>query len=163
MKFNAYILSLLFGLFSNIAMAESYTIKLSELGFTDFLPITGSCEMDLNGLITDFPGSQLCIASERGSIAHYRLIGSPNTNFSIQVNGRVPVDYNQLTFTPVGKITSDVSDIDIIPGQAHTANSGSLGRIDIKFGGQIILSTAFNPNVDYEIQLENVIIWSEIP
>jgi hypothetical protein len=60
MKFNAYILSLLFCLFSNQAIAATYVISMSELDFSDFLPITGSCEMDLDGLVTDMPGSQMC-------------------------------------------------------------------------------------------------------
>lgn len=163
MKVNAYILTLLFGLFSNLAMAAPYTIKMSELNFSDFLPIAGSCEMDIDGLVTDLPGSQMCIGSNDASIAHYRLIAPKNTNFSIQVNTRLPENSDGVTFTPVGKITSDVDDINIIPGQPHIANSGLLGRIDIKFGGQLILSSAFNPDMFYEIEMEAAIIWSAAP
>lgn len=165
MKFNVYIISLIYVMFSNLVMAATYSINISELDFSDFLPITGSCEMDIAGLVTDLYGSQMCIGSKTGKIAHYRIIAPKNTNISIQVNTRLPENNDGITFTPAGKITSDVDDIDIVPGQEHFANSGLVGRIDIKFGGQIILSNAFafNPDQSHEIEMEATIIWSEVP
>lgn len=165
MKFNAYILTLLFGLFSNLAMAAPYVIMMSELDFSDFLPIAGSCQMDAaTALVTDQPGSQMCISSSsETSIAHYRIIAVPNTNVSIQVNTRLPEKNDGLTFTPVGKLTSDVDDIVIVPGQAHIVNSGLAGKIDIKFGGQIIISNAFYPGTIHEIKMKDIITWSAVP
>jgi hypothetical protein len=163
MKVNPYLLALLLGLFSNLVMAAPYVINITELDFSDFLPISGSCEMDIDGLVTDLPGSQMCIGSNNASIAHYRLIAPKSTNYSIQVNTRPPENGDGVTFTPVGKITSDVDDIVIVPGQAHIVNSGLVGRIDIKFGGQIILSSAFNPDMSHEIEMEAAIIWSAVP
>ncbi len=164
-KFNVYLLTLLFCLFSNMAMAvpAPYVAIMSELDFSKFLPITGSCEMDITGIVTDLPGSQMCISSSDGSIAHYRLVAPINTDFSIQVNTRLPENSDGLTFTPVGKITSDVDDINIIPGQVYVVNSGLLGRIDIKFGGQIIISNAFGPDMSHEIEMEAAITWSQVP
>ena len=164
MKFNAYILPLLFGLFSNLAIAATYVIPMSELDFSDFLPITGSCTMDIDGLVTDMPGSQMCISSDDGNIAHYRIIATPGINVNIQVNTRLPAGGDGLTFTPIGKLTSDVDDITIVPGQVHIVNSGTLGRIDIKFGGQIILSnTFFSADMSYHIEMETGIIWEDTP
>jgi len=163
MKFNKYILILILGLFSNMAFSAPYVIMMSELDFSDFLPIAGSCEMDLTGLVTDLPSSQMCISSNDGSIAHYRLIAPKNTSFNIQVNTRLPENSDGLTFTPVGKINSDVDDIVIIPGQSHVVNSGLLGRIDIKFGGQLILSNEYSPDSSHEIEMEGAIIWSQVP
>lgn len=164
MKFNAYIIPLLFGLFSNLAIAATYIIPMTELDFSDLLPITGSCEMDLAGVVTDMPGSQMCIGSDNASIAHYRIMATPGINVNIQVNTRLPVSGDGLTFTPVGKLTSDVDDIDIVPGQVHVVNSGTLGRIDIKYGGQIILSnTFFNPDMSYQIEMEAELTWEDTP
>jgi len=162
-KFKAYIVTLLFCLCSNLAIAAPFVVIMSELDFSDFLPITGSCEMDIAGIVTDLPGSQMCISSSDGSIAHYRLIAPINTNFNIQVNTRLPENSDGLTFTPVGKLTSDVDDININPGQVHVVNSGLLGRIDIKFGGQIIISNEFSPDMPHEIEMEGAIIWSQVP
>jgi len=163
-KINAYIFSVLLSLFSNLAIAETYVIPLTELDFSDFLPIPGSCEMDLDGLVTDLPGSQMCIGSDNGKIAHYRIIATPGINVNIQVNTRLPSDGDGLTFTPVGKLTSDVDDINIVPGQVHIVNSGTLGRIDIKFGGQIILSSNyFSANMSHQIEMEAGIIWEDTP
>jgi hypothetical protein len=162
-KINIYILVLFLGLLSKIALAAPYVIEMSRLGFSEILPITGNCGMNIEGIVTDLPGSQMCISSEDGTIAHYRIIAVPDTNFNIQVKSRTPVNSDGITFTPVGKIISDVDDIDIIPGQAHVANSGSLGRVDIKFGGQIILSRQYGPSGNYEIEMEALIIWSEQP
>jgi hypothetical protein len=165
MKFNAYILTLLFSLFSSLAICAPYSIVMSELDFSDFLPITGSCEMDIAGLVTDLPGSQMCISSEDGKIVHYRIIATPGINVNIQVNTRLPSGGDGLTFTPVGKITSDISNITIVPGQNHVASSGALGKIDIKFGGQIIISNAltFSPDQSHKIEMEAAITWSVAP
>ena len=163
-KINTSILTLLLGVFSNLAIAATYVIPMSELDFSDFLPITGSCKMDLDGLVTDMPGSQMCISSDNGKIAHYRIIATPGKNINIQVNIRLPEGGDGLTFTPVGKLTSDVDDFDIIPGQVHIVNSGTLGRIDIKFGGQIILSsTFFNADMSYHIEMDTGVIWEDTP
>jgi len=162
-KFKACIVTLLFCLFSNLVNAAPYIINMSELDFSDFLPITGSCEMDIDGIVTDLPGSQMCLSSSDGSIAHYRLIAPKNTSFNIKINIRLPENNDGVTFTPVGKLTSDVDDIVIIPGQQHIVNSGLLGKIDIKFGGQLILSNAFNPDTSHEIEMEAAIIWSQVP
>jgi hypothetical protein len=164
MKFNTFILTLLFGFFSKLTIAATYIIPMSELDFSDFLPTTGNCTMDLNGLVTDMPGSQMCISSDAGKIAHYRIIATPGINVNIQVNTRLPVGGDGLTFTPVGKLTSDVDDIDIVPGQIHIVNSGTLGRIDIKFGGQIIISnTSFGSDMSYKIDMEAGITWEDTP
>jgi hypothetical protein len=164
MKFNAYIITLLFGLLSNLAVAATYVIPMSELDFSDLLPITGSCEMDLAGVVTDMSGSQMCIGSDDGKIAHYRIIATPGINVNIQINTRLPKNGDGLTFTPIGKLTSDLDNIDIIPGQVHVVNSGTLGRIDIQFGGQIILSnTYFGPNMLYQIDMEATIVWEDTP
>jgi len=98
-----------------------------------------------------------------GTIAHYRLIAPRNTSFNIKVNSRPPENGDGLTFTPVGKITSDLNDITIVPGQTHVASSGELGRIDIKFGGQIIISNEFSPDMSHVIEMEGAITWSQIP
>jgi hypothetical protein len=164
MKFRSFILALLLGLFSNLVIAATYVIRLSELDFSDFLPITGSCEMDLDGLVTDMPGSQMCISSDDGKIAHYRIIATPGKNVNIQVNSRLPAGGDGLTFTPIGKLTSDVDDIDIVPGQVHIVNSGTLGRIDVMFGGQIILSSTFYASdMSYLIKMEAGIVWEDTP
>ncbi|MFT7430538.1 MAG: hypothetical protein ACI971_000990 [Colwellia sp.] len=164
MKCNAYILPLLLGLYSNLAIAATYVIPMSELDFSDFLPITGSCTMDLDGLVTDGPGSQMCISSDDGKIAHYRIIATPGINVNIQVNTRVPSGVDGLTFTPIGKLISDVDDIDIVPGQVHIVNSGTLGRIDVRFGGQIILSNNFfGSSMMYQIEMEAGIVWEDTP
>lgn len=164
MKVDNYIFLAVFGLFSNLANAATYIIPMSELDFASLLPTTGSCSMDLNGVVTDMPGSQMCISSKGGKIAHYRLIATPGINVNIQVNRRLPIGGDGLTFTPVGKLTSDVDDIDIIPGQIHVVNSGTLGTIDIKFGGQIILSNAFyGPDMSYQIDIEAGIVWEDTP
>jgi hypothetical protein len=165
MKFKTYILTLQFSLFSSLAICAPYSIIMSELDFSDFLPTTGSCEMDIAGLVTDLPGSQMCIGNNTGSIAHYLIIALPNTSFNIQVNTRLPENGDGLTFTPVGKITSDISDITIVPGQNHVASSGALGRVDIKFGGQIIISNAltFSPDQSHGIEMEAAITWSIAP
>lgn len=164
MKFNALILTIILSLFSKLSIAETYIIPMSELDFSDILPITGNCEMDLDGVVTDMPGSQMCISSENGKIAHYRVIAIPDINVNIQVNTRQPQGGDGLTFTPVGKLTSDVDDIDIIPDQVHLVNTGTLGRIDIKFGGQIIISnTFFGPDMSHEIEMEAVIVWQDAP
>ncbi|WP_339721731.1 hypothetical protein [uncultured Paraglaciecola sp.] len=164
MKFNLYILTFVLGLFSKLSFAETYVIPMSELDFSEFLPITGSCEMDLDGQVTDLSGSQMCISNEEGKIAHYRIIAIPGTNVNIQVNSRLPSNGDGLFFTPAGKLTSDVDDIDIVPGQVHVVNSGTMGRIDIKFGGQIILSnTYFNPDMSHQIEMEAGIVWEDTP
>lgn len=163
-KVNVYIFILLLSFFSKAALSEPYVIEVSKLDFSKFLPIQGSCEMDVaTALVTDLFGSQMCIASGEGSIAHYRIIAPRNTNFNIKVSARLPQNGDGLTFTPVGKITSDINDIIIVAGQTHVASTGELGRIDIKFGGQIILSTAFSPNTSHEIEMEAAITWSEVP
>jgi hypothetical protein len=166
MKFNAYILTLLLSLFSKQVFSEPYVQKLSELNFSKFLPIRGNCEMDaVTALVTDLPGSQMCIISDEGVIAHYRIIAPRNTSFNIRVNERFPVNSDGLTFTPVGKITSDMNDITIVPGQTHVASSGDLGRVDIKFGGQLILTNTFVFGADrpHKIEMEAAITWSEVP
>lgn len=164
MSFRLLIISFLFTLFSKLALSATYIIPLSELDFSEFLPIPGNCVMDLNGQVTDMPGSQMCISSENGSIAHYRIIAIPGINVNIQVNSRTPTAGDGLTFTPIGKLTSDVDDIDIVPGQVHIVNSGTLGRIDIKFGGQIILSnTFFGANLSHQIDMETGIVWEDTP
>jgi hypothetical protein len=164
MKFRSFILALLLGLFSNLVIAATYVIPMSELDFSDLLPITGSCEMDLDGLVTDMPGSQMCISSDDGKIAHYRIIATPGINVNIQVNTRLPSGGDGLTFTPIGKLTSDVDDIDIVPGQVHIVNSGTLGRIDVRFGGQIILSNNFfGSGMMYQIEMEAGITWEDTP
>jgi hypothetical protein len=164
MKFNAYILPLLFGLFSNLAIAATYVIPMSELDFSDFLPITGSCIMDLDGNVTDMPGSQMCIGSDEGKIAQYRIIARSNINVNIQVNTRTPLGGDGLTFTPIGKLTSDADDIDIVPGQVHIVNSGTLGIIDVRFGGQIILSNNFfGSDMIHQIEMEAVLVWEDTP
>jgi hypothetical protein len=165
-KFNAYLFTLLLGLFSKMTMAEPYMVEVSQLHFSKFLPTSGSCEMDVaTALITDLLGSQMCIISGEGEIAYYRIIAPRNTSFNVQVNSRAPENGDSFTFTPVGKITSDVDDITIVPDQNHLASTGELGRIDIKFGGQIILSNAtfFAPEMTHQIEMEAVIIWSEVP
>ncbi|AGH45412.1 hypothetical protein [Paraglaciecola psychrophila] len=164
MRFNAYILALLFGLLLNQAIAATYIIPMSELDFSDFLPIRGNCEMDLDGLVTDKLGSQMCISSDDGKIAHYRIIATPGKNVNIQVNSRLPAGSDGLTFTPIGKLISDVDDIDIVPGQVHIVNSGTLGRIDVMFGGEIILSSTFyGSDMSYQIEMEAGIIWEDTP
>lgn len=164
MKFSSFILAVLFGLFANLAEAETYVIPMSELDFSDFLPITGSCTMDLNGNVEDMPGSQMCIASDVGKIAQYRIIARSNINVNIQVNTRTPQDGDGLTFTPIGKLTSDVADIDIVPGQVHIVNSGTSGIIDIKFGGQIILSNNFfGSDMIHQVEMEAVLVWEDTP
>jgi hypothetical protein len=164
MKFSSFISALLFGLFTNVASAATYLIPLSELDFSDFLPITGSCTMDLAGIVTDESGSQMCISSDNGKIAHYRIIATPSINVNIQVNTRTPQGGDGLTFTPIGKLTSDVADIDIVPGQVHIVNSGTLGVIDIRFGGQIILSNnVFGSDMMYQIEMEAGIVWEDTP
>ncbi|ABG39828.1 hypothetical protein Patl_1302 [Paraglaciecola sp. T6c] len=164
-RYQLFILLLLFGLVSKQVLAAPYVITMSELDFSDFLPITGNCEMDLTGDVTDLPGSQMCISPESGTVAHYRIIAPKNTNFNIRINSRPAENSDGLTFTPVGKITSEVDDIDIVPGQTHVANSGLLGRIDIQFGGQVILSNAFAFRADqfHEIEMEALLTWSEVP
>lgn len=163
-KFKAYIFTLLLSLFSNLALAETYVIPLSELDFSDFLPITGSCIMDLDGNITDRLGSQMCISSDDGKIAHYRIIATPSINVNIQVNTRTPQGGDGLTFTPIGKLTSDVDDIDIVPGQVHIVNSGTLGVIDVRFGGQIILSNNFfGSDMIHQIEMEAGFVWENTP
>jgi len=163
MKFKIYLLVVMISLIPKVILAAPYVIPVTELDFTDFLPITGSCEMDIAGVVTDLPGSQMCIGSDSATIAHYRIIALPNTNFSIQVKTRNPENGDGLTFSPIGKITSDIDDITIVPGQAHIANSGTLGKIDIKFGGQIIISNAFNASMSHKIEMEAAITWSEVP
>lgn len=163
MKLNTYIVALLLSLLSNLSIAASYTIKMSELDFSEVLPITGSCEMDIVGEVTDLPGSQMCISSSSASVAQYRIIAAINTNFTVQVNSRLPQNGDGITFTPIGKITSDVDDIDIIPGQAHLVSSGLAGRVDITFGGQIIISREYTPNTFHEIDMEDLITWLEVP
>jgi hypothetical protein len=138
-------------------------VNLSELDFSNFLPISGSCQMDINGQVTDLPGSQMCISSDSASIAHYRIIAAPNINISIQVNSRNPVSGDGVTFSPIGQITSDVQDITIIPGTAHITNTGTLGRIEIRFGGQIVVSRDYAPNGNYEIEMEDGLTWLEVP
>jgi hypothetical protein len=106
----------------------------------------------------------MCICSDNGKIAHYRVIATPGIDVNIQVKMRQPVNSDGLTFSPIGKLTSDVDDIDIIPGNVHIVNSGTLGRIDIKFGGQIILSsTFFGSDMSYQIDMEAGIIWEDTP
>jgi hypothetical protein len=164
MKFRSFILALLLGLFANLAIAATYVIPFSELDFSDFLPITGSCTMDLDGLVTDGPGSQMCIGSDEGKVAHYVIIATPSINVNIQVNTRTPQGGDGLTFTPIGKLTSDVDDIDIVPGQVHIVNSGTLGRIDVRFGGQIILSNNFfGSDLMHQIKMEAGIVWEDTP
>lgn len=165
-KINAYLFTLLLGLFSKMTMAEPFMVEVSQIHFSKFLPTSGNCEMDVaTASITDLLGSQMCIISGEGQIAHYRIIAPINTSFNIQVNSRAPENGDSLTFTPVGKITSDVDDITIVPGQIHLASSGGLGRIDIKFGGQIILSNAtfFAPDMTHQIEMEAAITWVEVP
>jgi hypothetical protein len=164
-KCSTFILALLFCFYSKLLIAAPHMVIMSELDFSLFLPITGSCEIDVEtGIVSSLPGSQMCISSGEGSIAHYRLMAFPNTNYSIQVNTRLPEGGDGLTFTPVGKLTSDVDDIVIVPGQVHIVNSGALSRIDIKFGGQIILSnTSFSPDLTHEIEMEAAIVWSAVP
>jgi|GEM_PF-3527371 len=164
MKFNHYIFILIAGLFSPVALADPYMVVVSELDFSQFLPTTGSCEMNVaSGEVTDLLGSQMCISSTKGSIAHYRIIAPTNTNIEIQVNTRHPVNGDGFTFTPVGKITSDIDDVTIIPGQKHVVSSGNLGRVVIKFGGQIIISNQFSPNTTHLIEMEGAIKWAVVP
>ena len=164
MKFSTYILTLLLGLFSNLVIAATYMFPLSALDFSDFLPVTGSCEMDLTGVVTDLPGSNMCISSNNGKIANYQINAAPNINVNIQINTRQPAGGDGLTFTPIGKLISDAVNIDIIPGQVHIVNTGTLGRINIKFGGQIIISnTFFNPDMSYQIDMEALIVWEDTP
>lgn len=164
MQVKYFFSTLLFTVFSTFAQSATYIIPMSELDYSDILPIPGSCTMDLNGQVTDMPGSQMCISSENASIAHYRIIAIPGINVNIQVNSKNPTGGDGLTFTPVGKLTSDVDDIDIVPGQVHIVNSGTLGRIDIKFGGQIILSNSyFGANTSHQIDMEAGIVWEDTP
>jgi hypothetical protein len=163
-KFNIYIVTMLISLFSKLALGAPYILEVSKLDFSKFLPTTGRCEMDVaTAFVTDQLGSQMCISSGEGTIAHYRLIAPRNTSFNIQVNARSPINGDGLTFTPVGKITSDIDDIVIVPGQIHVASTGALGQIHIKFGGQIIISNAFSPNMSHEIDMEATITWSAVP
>ena len=82
MKFKVYILILLLGLFPNLASAKPYIVEVSQLDFTKFLPTRGRCEMDVDSaLVTDLPGSQMCISSVEGSIASYRIVAPRNTSF----------------------------------------------------------------------------------
>ncbi|MDU0354644.1 hypothetical protein RS130_12605 [Paraglaciecola aquimarina] len=165
-KFNPYLFTLLLVLYSKVTMADPYMIEISQLHFSKFLPTSGSCEMNVEtALVTDLLSSQMCIISGEGEVAHYRIIAPSNTIFNIQVNSRAPENGDSLTFTPVGKITSDVDDITIIPSQNHIASSGNLGRINIKFGGQIIISNAtfFTPDMTHQIEMEAAITWSEAP
>jgi hypothetical protein len=146
-----------------MAIAGTIGIVISELDYTDLLPITGSCEMDIDGDITPLFGSQMCISSGDGSINHYRIVAIRNTNFNIMVNQRLPENGDGFTFTPIGKITSDINDFTIVPGQNFVASTGELGIIDIKFGGQIIISNAFSPNSPHEVVIPEMIVWQELP
>ena len=165
MKYKTLLFFQLCWLWSTNLMAASFSVMMSELNFAEILPITGTCVMDLNGVVTDDLGSQMCISSKNATIAHYRIIAPANTDISIKVNTRNPENGDGLTFTPLGKITSDVDDIDIVAGQTYIVSSGLLGRIDIKFGGQIIISNpyAFAANTAFRIDMEKTIEWSEVP
>lgn len=164
MKPRFFLITLLLALFSKFSVSATYVITMSELDFSEFLPISGSCVMNLDGQVTDTPGSQMCISSDNNTIAHYRIVAIPGINVNIQVNSKTPTGGDGLTFTPIGKLTSDVDDIDIVPGQVHIVNSGTLGRIDIKFGGQIILSNSyFSPNMSHQIDMEAGIVWEDTP
>ncbi|NVK23972.1 MAG: hypothetical protein HWE10_03505 [Gammaproteobacteria bacterium] len=143
--------------------AEPFIVELSTLDFKELLPISGTCQMDYEtGALSPMAGSQLCIGGQTGTVAYYRLFGAKNKDYIIRVNERVP-EGDSLRFEPIGKITSDAVDIDIVPGANHTVDSGASGIINIVFGGNLILSSPFAANGVYSIDMTGGITWQEVP
>lgn len=151
-------------LISHRVMAAPFLVTVSQLDFGQTLPIAGSCEMDyLTGAITPLSGSQMCLPTTEGTIAHYRIISAPNTDINITVYRRYSENLDGVTFIPIGKLTSDVDDFDIVTGQLFTVNSGSSGVIDIKYGGQFTLANEFTPNNQHTVLIDPGLVWEEAP
>lgn len=115
-----------------------------------------------NGNLSPMGGSQLCIGNQVGTRAYYRLFGTPNKNYIIRVNTRTPQG-DGLTFEPIGKIESHLTDIDIVSNFSHTVPSGPSGIINIYYGGNLILAQDFTPNTQHTIELTGGISWIELP
>ena len=132
--------------------ATPILVEIERLDFDHVVPLTGDCEMHYDtGVITDRVGSRMCQNDPVGTPGHYRLLVGQNQNFDIRVSTRLPENNDGITYTPVGKLTSDVEEVDIVADSFVTVNSGALGQIDIKFGGRLTVTNMLSGSLTYTL------------
>jgi hypothetical protein len=159
---NKMLLSCLLYFISTATLSEPDFFTLQSNNFRSLLPITGSCEIDeVTEQIFDISGSRICSQNLIGNIGEFEIHATPNKTIDIKILQRTPVDNDGITFTPKGKLISDVQTVNILPSYLHQINSGASGIVEIKLAGQLYITKSLVAGASYNLIMLDGIEFSE--